>query len=79
VSVAREGLQLAEAELEQARRRYSNGVASSLEVTQAQTELARARDNLVFALFHHFQARIDLGQAIGTLRKEIDETVPVKE
>ena len=67
-----EGLQLAEAELEQARRRYMNGVAPSLEVTQAQTELARARDNEVFALFHHVQARIDLGQATGTLRKEID-------
>jgi len=72
VRVAREGLQLAEAELEQARRRYMNGVAPSLEVTQAQTELARARDNEVFALFHHVQARIDLGQATGTLRKEIE-------
>ena len=72
VRVAREGLQLAEAELEQARRRYMNGVAPSLEVTQSQTELARARDNEVFALFHHVQARIDLGQATGTLRKEID-------
>jgi outer membrane protein len=72
VRVAREGLKLAEAELEQARRRYSSGVAPSLEVTQAQTELARARDNVVLALFHHTQARIDLGQATGTLRNEID-------
>ena len=72
VKVAREGLKLAEAELEQARRRYSNGVAPSLEVTQAQTELARARDDEVLALFHHVQARIDLGQATGTLRNEIE-------
>jgi len=72
VRVAREGLKLAEAELEQARRRYASGVAPSLEVTQAQTELARARDNVVLALFHHIQARIDLGQATGTLRNEIE-------
>lgn len=72
VQVAREGLSLAEAELEQARRRYSAGVAPSLEITEAQRELARARDNLVVALFHHTQARIDLGRATGTLRNEIE-------
>jgi outer membrane protein len=72
VVVAREGLQLAEAELEQARRRYSNGVAASIEVTQVQTEVARARDDLVLALFHHVTARMDLGQATGTLRTEIE-------
>jgi outer membrane protein len=71
VQVAREGLGLAEAELEQARRRYVAGVAPSLEVTQAQTGLARARDNMVSALFHHSQARIDLGHAMGTVRQEI--------
>jgi outer membrane protein TolC len=71
VQVAREGLGLAEAQLEQARRRYVAGVAPSLEVTQAQTELARARDNVVSALFHHAHARIDLGEATGTVRREI--------
>lgn len=68
VRVAREGLGLAEAELEQARRRYVSGVAPQLEVTEAQTQLTRARDNLVEALFHHVQARIDVAQATGTLR-----------
>ena len=68
VQVAREGLGLAEAELDQARRRYAAGVAPQLEVTEAQTQLARARDNMVGALFHHVQARIDLAQATGTLR-----------
>src|SRR5262249_15126406 len=44
IKVAREGLQLAENELEQARRRLDAGVAVSLEVTDAQTRLVRARD-----------------------------------
>ena len=68
VKVAAEGLDLAQNELEQARRRADAGVAISLEVTDAQTRLARARDNQTQALFHHAQARIDLGQATGSLR-----------
>jgi len=43
VKVASEGLAMVEAELEQAQRRYQAGVTSSLEVTDAQTRLARAR------------------------------------
>ena len=69
VKVAAEGLTLAENELAQARRRVDAGVAISLEVTDAQTRLSRARDNQTMALFHHAQARIDLGQATGTLRR----------
>ena len=45
VKVAQEGLELADNELAQARRRYEAGVANSLEVTDAQTRLERARDN----------------------------------
>ena len=69
VKVAAEGLTLAENEVAQARRRVDAGVAISLEVTDAQTRLSRARDNQTTALFHHAQARIDLGQATGTLRR----------
>src|SRR5205823_5177829 len=69
VKVAAEGLTLAENELAQARRRVDAGVAIALEVTDAQTRLSRARDNQTMALFHHAQARIDLGQATGTLRR----------
>lgn len=69
VTVASEGLALAENELAQARRRVDAGVAIPLEVTDAQTRLSRARDNRTQALFHHEQARIDLGQATGTLER----------
>ncbi|MEK7408764.1 MAG: TolC family protein [Acidobacteriota bacterium] len=71
VKVAEEGLALAESELAQARRRFEAGVTSSLEVTDAQTRLQRARDNQIAALFQHNLARLDLAQAMGTLRETI--------
>jgi len=71
VKVAQEGLQLAESELTQARRRYDAGVAVGLEVTDAQTRLERSRDNRIAALFNYNLARIDLAQAMGAVRREI--------
>ncbi len=72
VKVARDGLRQADDELERARRRYESGVAGSIEVTDAQTRLARARDNEIAALFLFNQARIDLGLAMGTIRQMAD-------
>ena len=71
VKVAREGLALADNELTQARRRYDAGVAISLEVTDAQTRLARARDNQTAALYNYNLARIDLAQAMGSVRRMV--------
>jgi outer membrane protein TolC len=71
VKVAREGLELSESELAQARRRYEAGVAVTLEITDAQTRLERARDNQTAALFNHNLARIDLAQAMGAIRRAI--------
>ncbi|MBI1747104.1 MAG: TolC family protein [Acidobacteria bacterium] len=68
VKVAEEGLALSEAELAQARRRYEAGIAISLEIVDAQTRLARARDNRIAALFNYHRAHIDLAQAMGTIR-----------
>lgn len=65
VKVAREGLRLADEELTQARRRYDAGVANSLEVTDAQTRLERARDNQTAALYLYGVAKVDLAQATG--------------
>jgi outer membrane protein TolC len=71
VGVAREGLELATNELAQARRRYDAGVAGSLEVTDAQTRLERARDNQTAALYQYNVARVDLAQAMGNVRSVI--------
>jgi outer membrane protein TolC len=68
LKVAKDGLELADNELTQARRRYDAGVANGLEVTDAQTRLARARDNQIAALYGYNLARIDLAQAMGNVR-----------
>jgi outer membrane protein TolC len=69
VKVAKEGLELADNELTQARRRYDAGVASGLEVTDAQTRLARARDNQTGALYQYNLAKLDLAQSMGKVRQ----------
>ncbi len=71
VKVARDGLQLSENELAQARRRYDAGVSYSLEVTDAQTRLERARDNQTEALYNYNLARIDLEEAMGRVRSNV--------
>ena len=71
VEVAKEGLQLAENELAQARRRYEGGVASSLEITDAQTRLQRARDNQIAAIYNHNVARIELAAATGKIQESV--------
>ncbi|MEO8368451.1 MAG: TolC family protein [Candidatus Solibacter sp.] len=72
VKVAKEGLELAEAELTQARRRYEAGVAIGVEVTDAQSRLERARDNQTSALYNYNVGRIDLAQAMGAVRKSVE-------
>jgi outer membrane protein TolC len=72
VTAAREGLELADRELEQARRRYQAGVANSVEVTDAQNRVQRARDNQIAALFNHSLGRIDLNNAMGTIQQLVD-------
>ena len=69
--VAKEGLELSEKELTQARRRYDAGITSSLEVTDAQTRLARARDNQIEALYNYNLAHIDLEQAMGMASSDL--------
>jgi outer membrane protein len=71
VTVAKEGLELAGNELAQARRRYEAGVAGSLEITDAQTRLERARDNQIAALYQYNVAHIDMAQAMGNVRSVV--------
>ncbi len=72
VKVSREGLELAENELAQARRRNEAGVAIGVEVTDAQSRLERARDNQTTALYNYNVGRIDLAQAMGAVRKSVE-------
>lgn len=65
VAVAREGLALAEKELELARVRFGSGVTNNIEVINAQDSLARAQENSILALTRHADARIALAHALG--------------
>jgi outer membrane protein TolC len=65
VGVAQKGLRLALRELDLSRERFAVGVADNLEVTNAQTSVARARDNVIEALSNFNAARINLAHALG--------------
>ncbi len=67
VRVAQAGLRLAFQELHLARQRFAVGVATNIEVTDAQTSVAQARDNLIDALFNFNASRVDLARAQGRL------------
>jgi len=67
VEVANLALKLANEEVTQARDRFEAGVASNLEAVTAQSELARAHDNQINALYRYNQARADLARATGQM------------
>jgi outer membrane protein TolC len=68
VDLANQNLKLAEDELELASDRFKAGVASSIEVDNAQTALAAARDTRIDALADESQARFELARATGEIR-----------
>ncbi|MCC6967999.1 MAG: TolC family protein [Nitrospira sp.] len=69
VAVAEKGLSLAMKELTFARDRFAAGLATNIEITNAQTSVARARDNLIEALFRFNASRINLARAKGEIEQ----------
>jgi outer membrane protein TolC len=69
VAVAEKGIELAMKELTFARDRFAAGLTTNIEVTNAQTSVARARDNQIEALFRFNASRINLARAKGELEK----------
>jgi outer membrane protein TolC len=68
VGIAQAGMRSASKELELARERYAVITASShFEVTNALNAVARARENLVEALFQLNASRVNLARATGSL------------
>jgi outer membrane protein len=68
VKVAELGLTLSRQEVERARRRFEAGVSTNIEVITAQSDLARADDNLIEALYRFNQARADLAHSVGNAK-----------
>ena len=70
VGIAQAGLRSASKELELARERYTVITASShFELTNGLSAVARARENLVEALFQLNAARVNLARATGSLNQ----------
>ncbi|MCP9440136.1 MAG: TolC family protein [Nitrospira sp.] len=69
VAVAEKGMELALKELAFARDRFTAGLGTNIDVTNAQTSLARARDNQIEALFRFNASRINLARAKGEIEK----------
>jgi outer membrane protein TolC len=68
VTIAQAGLQMATKELDLARERYAVITAASyFELTNGLTSVARARENLVNALFQLNAARVSLARSTGSL------------
>ena len=67
LALANDGVRLAEQELSEARERFSAGVAGSVETTNAQAELAAARDALIQARLSAGAAQINAARALGLL------------
>ncbi len=66
--IATERLRLAQAELDQARERFKAGVATNIEVIDAQVSLVRARDTDIDTRFAAAAARVALARAAGVAR-----------
>ena len=73
VNVAREAEQLAQQQLDQAQDRFRAGVASSIELAQAQDALADASDRYISRVYAHNLAKISLGRALGDLETHVQE------
>jgi outer membrane protein TolC len=65
VGVAGSAAKLAQEQLNQAQDRFSAGVASNIEVVQAQQAFARATDDYISSLYGHNAAKASLAAALG--------------
>ena len=60
--------QAAQDDLEHRRRRYAQGIGNQMDVNGAQAGLTRAADGRMAAFHDWNEARVDLLQALGTIR-----------
>jgi outer membrane protein TolC len=71
LTVAQTNVTLANQELQQARDRFAAGIASNIEVTQAQEAVAAAAQTYISALYAHNLAKASLARAVGGAEQEI--------
>ena len=73
VSVAQDGLDLAQRELKLAQDRFQSGVTNNVEVTTAQDALARAQENHIVAVSNYVNAKFALARSAGGTEKNFDQ------
>lgn len=73
VRVAQSTVDLATEQMGQARDRFAAGVATNIEVVQAQAALATANENYISSLFAFNLAKAELARAIGGAEKTVTE------
>ncbi len=70
VVVARDARELAERQVEQAEDRFAGGVASNIEVVEAQQALAEATESYISGLTAHNLSKLALARALGVAEAE---------
>jgi outer membrane protein TolC len=73
VTVAQQGQELAQRELELTQDRFRSGVTNNVEVVTAQDALARAQENYILAVSSYVDAKFALARATGGTEKSIDQ------
>jgi outer membrane protein TolC len=78
VEVARTSLDLANQTLDQARDRFTAGVADNLEVVQAQESVASANESYIGSLYAHNVAKLSIARAIGFAEQGVKQYLESK-
>ena len=73
VAVAGDNVDLAEQTLTQSRDRFSAGVTDTVEVVQAEEQVASAHENYISSLYNYNYAKISLARAIGSAEQSVKE------
>lgn len=73
VAVARSSVDLAGQTLQQARDRFTAGVADNIEVVQAQQSVASANESLISSLYSYNLSKVSLARAIGRAESGVQE------
>ncbi len=73
VTVAQSNIALAQETLQQARDRFSAGVTNTVEVVQAQEQVASANENYIEALYSFNYAKLSLARALGLAEQGVKQ------
>ncbi len=73
VDLARRNIDLSHDTLQQARDRFTSGIADTIEVVQAQQSVVQAENDYISAVFAHNLAKVSLARAVGGAESSIKQ------